>query len=145
MSGTTTAGGQRGVTLMELMIVIVVVSILASIAVPTYTSYVVRAQRSEGRNELMATASALERCFTRLNSYSDASCAASTALPRTVAEGRYQIEANVLTAGAYTLHAVPQGRQSAKDTDCKTLTLDSRSQKGVAGGATKTAVYCWSR
>jgi type IV pilus assembly protein PilE len=136
---------QRGVTLMELMIVIVVVSILASIAVPTYTGYVVRAHRSAGRNELMATAAALERCFTRLNAYDAAGCDAAAALPRTVAEGHYQIQASTLTGGAFTLQAVPQGRQSAKDTDCKTLTLDSRSRRDVTGGAAKTAAYCWSR
>lgn len=39
---------QTGVTLIELMIVLVIVSILIALAVPTYQSYVLRSQLSEG-------------------------------------------------------------------------------------------------
>jgi prepilin-type N-terminal cleavage/methylation domain-containing protein len=135
---------QHGVTLMELLIVVVVVGILASLATPTYERYVIRAQRAAGKSELMATASAMERCFARLNAYNDAGCTASAALPRTVAEGRYTLQAAVLTAGAFTLRAVPQGRQ-VNDTQCKTLTINQQNARGVTGGATETAQYCWAR
>ena len=39
---------QRGFTLIELMIVIAIVGILASVAIPTYQGYLIRAQVSEG-------------------------------------------------------------------------------------------------
>jgi type IV pilus assembly protein PilE len=135
---------QRGVTLMELLIVMVVVSILSSLAVPSYQRYVTRAQRSAAKSDLLATSAALERCFARLNAYDHVDCDAAGALPRTVAEGRYQIRANALTAGAFALWAVPLGAQT-RDTDCQTLTLDNRNQRGVTGGATQTGPQCWAR
>ena len=44
---------QRGFTLIELMTVIVVVAILASIAVPSYRNYLLRAQRTEATTALL--------------------------------------------------------------------------------------------
>src|SRR5690606_15122717 len=55
---------QRGFTLLELMITVVVVAILASVAYPSYTDFVVRSKRAEGKAALLDAAQALERHFT---------------------------------------------------------------------------------
>jgi type IV pilus assembly protein PilE len=136
---------QRGVTLMELLTVVTVLGILTSVSVPTYRDYVIRAQRTEAKSALMAQAGALERCFTRFNAYNDDDCPAFDELPRTLAEGRYRLQFDgTETAGTFTLEAVPLGGQ-AEDTDCQTLTLDQRGNRGVTDGATDTTARCWSR
>ena len=54
---------QRGITLIELMIVIAILGILVSIAYPSYTQYVQRSNRSEGMNELVRIANMQEQFF----------------------------------------------------------------------------------
>lgn len=130
---------QRGVTLIELMIALIVLSILVSVAVPGYRQQVIRTHRAEAKELLLTDAAALERCFMNLNAYNAAGC--PTAFPRSVAEGRYQLQATI-TAGTFTLSAVPQGLQ-ANDSRCKTLTLNHQMVRGVSGGATQTAEHCW--
>jgi type IV pilus assembly protein PilE len=133
------ADRQRGVSLIELMIALTVLAIVVSVAVPGYRQQVIRTHRAEAKQLLLSEATALERCFMNLNAYNGSGCPST--FPRSMAEGRYQLT-GTLTAGTFTISAVPQGEQ-AKDMKCKTLTLTHRMAKGVAGGATQTAEWCW--
>ena len=58
---------QKGVTLMELLIVVVIVGILAAIAYPSYRAQVMRSHRSDAKIALERAAQTLERCFTNSN------------------------------------------------------------------------------
>jgi type IV pilus assembly protein PilE len=132
----------KGVTLMELLVVMTVVGILASIAIPTYRNYVIRANRADAKAALLATAGALERCMTRFNSYAeDDGCA--VALPVLSPEGKYEISAATQTSTTFELLAEPQEGQ-AGDTQCGIFTLNHANAKGVAK-ATETWQRCWGR
>ncbi len=135
---------QRGLTLIELLTTMVVIGLLASIAVPGYRQVMLRAGRSEAKVELLQTASALERCYSRYNAFNSPQCAGQVSLPRLTESGRYQIVAANLDDGDYRLRALPQGGQ-AEDGECRTLTYDSAGHKGVADGAAQSAAFCWSR
>lgn len=136
---------QRGITLIELLIVVVVVGILAAIAIPSYRQYVIRVTRTDATRELLSVAQRLERCFSRTNDYTrvDDVPTACVTLPYTNAEGTYRIE-NVaaMTATTYSIRAVPQGGQ-ADDTLCGSFTLNQLGQQGVTGTSAGDPRGCW--
>ena len=129
----------RAFTLIELMIVVAVIAILAAIALPSYTNYVTRTNRAEGRTVLLGTAQALERCFTRFSAYNDGNCA--VAFPVTSENGTYVVTAPTLTATAFSLTATPQGAQATRDTECANLTYTQSGVRGISGSG--TVDECW--
>lgn len=133
---------QRGFTLIELMIVVVIAAILLSVAVPSYLSHVERTRRSDGQQALLDTAQRLERCFSTYGSYDHADC--PVALPIESDEGNYEIASapSTINAADFTLVADPQGAQT--DDECGSLTLDQAGTRGVSGAdAGVTADECW--
>ena len=59
----------HGITLIELMIVLVVISILAAIAYPDYREFVARAKRTEAKTALLQIATNQERFYLQNNTY----------------------------------------------------------------------------
>lgn len=136
---------QRGITLIELMVVCMIVAILAAIAIPAYRAYVIRANRTDGKTALLSTAANLERCFTNSTpyAYDSATCTAAVTLPFTEATGNYTIS-GVVTPTTYTLTATPQGGQ-ASDTECANLVINQAGQQTVSGTMSATPERCWRR
>lgn len=54
---------QRGVTLIELMIVVVIVAILVALAIPAYQDYTIRSQAAEGMQMAAAAKTAVEEFY----------------------------------------------------------------------------------
>ncbi len=67
---------QKGFTLVELMIVVVVVGILAAVAVPAYGSYVLRGKLTEAMTELAAMRVRLEQYYQDNRTYAGFDCTA---------------------------------------------------------------------
>ena len=143
IGNTETEMKQRGFTLIELMTVIVVVAILASIAIPAYTEFVERTRRGDAKQALVGAQQALERRFTRFGTYNNASCDIANALGGGYESENayYAISGNVL-ATSYTLQAVPLGGQ-ADDTDCANYGLTNTGAKTITGD--KDVDQCWNR
>jgi type IV pilus assembly protein PilE len=147
MRPMNTRAHMRGVTLVELMVVVVVLAIISSIAVPTYRKYLIRAQRSEGKIALLQLQTAEEKFYLQNNTYTDKVTDSSTAespglgLPGTSETGKYRVTVVTGVGGqTYIATATPEKGQT-DDKDCAKLTVDERGVRGISG--TKTPEFCW--
>lgn len=62
---------QRGFTLMEVLITIVIVGILSAVAIPQYTQYVTRSRTAEAFSALGAAQAAAEQFWSNTRSYAN--------------------------------------------------------------------------
>lgn len=137
----------RGVTLIELMVVICILGILAAIAVPTYRRYLLRSQRTEAKIALLQLQTAQEKFYMQNNAFTDKVSDASPTglgLPNTTETGKYDIKVT-LGADAQTFDATAAphaGGGQTDDKECGTFTINNRGTKGLTGG-TKDAQFCW--
>lgn len=138
---------QKGITLVELMIVIVVVSILATIAIPGYQQYVMRSKRVTAEGDLYAFKNSMQRFFAENNTYVGTSAAVPGApiaalfpdqSPIDSDTPAYNLTITAASATAFTLQATPIGGQT--NDDCGNLTLTSTNVRGVSSS---TVANCW--
>jgi len=151
MNLRTIRARMRGITLVELLTVIVILSVLMSIAVPTYRRYLIRSQRSEAKIALLQLQTAQEKYYGQYNRYTDKVTAKSTAttpglgLPGVTETGKYDIEVTDIGDGGqtYEASATPHaGGGQTDDKDCGTFTINERGVRSNSTGAGHVQ-NCW--
>ncbi|MBL4607775.1 MAG: type IV pilin protein [Pseudomonadales bacterium] len=142
---------QKGFTLIEVMIVVSIIGILASIALPSYQNSVSKARRTDAMSALQGLAQAMERHYMTAGAYTAAAAGAadtgaptifSTKSPIDGSQTFYNLTISVATPTTYTLTADPANGQEGDGN----ITL---SQTGARGwdkdddGAYAATENCW--
>ncbi len=137
--GISGANKIRGFTLIELMIVVAIIGILAAIAYPSYTNYVLRTKRAECQGQMVSLAGFLERRHSTAGRYDAGTDPTSGAngfsCPADGGTETYALSMKSLNANDFEIEAKPTAGQ-ANDA-CGTMTLTD------TGAKTPTTGKCW--
>lgn len=143
----------KGFTLIELMIVATIVSILAAVAVPAYSSYAARSKRAMAKGFLVEAAGRQERHFQEYKRYTSSLLdlgypadplyldGAGNLLVVASGNALYELTAEQTEALDFKLVASAIEQQAVDDNTCTTLTLTHRGDKGVGIG--ESVASCW--
>ncbi len=130
---------QRGVTLMELMIVLTVIGILTAIAVPSYRDQVNKGNRAEARSLMYEVLQKEERFYSDNGTFTTDLTQLGYPAFLTNSHGSHTITVAVGVTGVLT-SSVNVTATASNDAKCATLTLAS-NQATSATGTTPTT--CW--
>jgi type IV pilus assembly protein PilE len=141
---------ERGMTLMELMTVIVILGILTAIAVPSYRSYLRRANRVDATSALLRVAAAQEKFYLQNNTYADTDTMAKAPPDGlgigSTEQGYYTlaiISDDLTTEFLVTATAVDDGPQ-ATDAACNSFTIDQAgTRKAKSKADAESTAACW--
>lgn len=150
---------QLGFTLVELMIVVAIVGILASFAVPSYTDYVVRSKRALAQQLMLEIASKQEQFMLDNKTYAnglnqlgyngfiigmDSNGNEVTFSSENELEYAFGLwPSETLASGtvvAWELYAFPWAAQGTRDTKCGRLLLDEAGTQDAYYGS---STDCW--
>jgi type IV pilus assembly protein PilE len=147
---------QRGFTIIELMVVVVVVAILSAIAYPSFVDSLRKGRRSDAMSALAGVQQAQERWRANNPAYA-ANMAAPGGLgqPTTSASGYYNITILSDPAPDATTYAITaaagSGSKQEADTNCKVMGIQAQGGRIRYGGGSSSPPNwddpdkCWAR
>lgn len=129
----------KGFTLTELMIVVAIVGILASVAYPSYVNHVTTSSRLEAMNALLDVANRQEQFFADNHAYT--TVLNNIGVEALTETGLYRI--SIVSDGTtFTATATPEvGTVVADDAACAAFNITDAGLRGATG---KLGRDCWN-
>jgi type IV pilus assembly protein PilE len=129
----------RGMTLIELMIVVAILGIIAAIGYPSYLEHVKKTRRAEGMGELLELADRMERHYSDTGSYDQTDgtdMTAATIYRSTTENGYYTLSIAAGTNNVqFSASATPTSKGQQNTDKCGTFTITSQGLKTISGTA----------
>lgn len=146
MTAMTMRKIQNGITLVELLVVVVIISILASFAYPSYLESTRKSRRADATIALTDLASRMERHYSEHNTFATATIASNPATDLLTStsspDGHYTLSIEAKSATTYTIKAeIAADGGQVGDTKCGDFSLTNTGLKTVSGS--ESASYCW--
>jgi type IV pilus assembly protein PilE len=120
-----------GVTLMELLVVVVIIGILSAIAYPSYRQYVSKAKRNEAKAALLQIATLQERFYLQNNTYTTdmTNLGFAAAGCNMTDAGTYSVCVDAADPNTFAATATYQIADD-EATKCSTFTINGAGTKG---------------
>ena len=126
-----------GMTLIELVIVMAVIGILTTMAMPSYRGYMLRVHRTEAIRMLLQSSMCQQRVYASKGNYDTGQCHQNSE------QKRYQVtyEPPNTLGQTYVAVATPSGAQLSDR--CGSLTLDQNGTRGISAKGSNV-IKCWN-
>lgn len=127
----------QGMTLIELVIVVTLVAILMSLAIPAYTHHSLRVHRSEAIRLLLQASICQEHVYASSGNYDTSRCTPNSDF------NRYQLgyQSENTQSQSYTATATPTGAQT--EDACGSLSLDQSGLRNISAAGVSVS-KCWN-
>jgi len=138
----------QGVTLIELMTVVIIVGILASIAVPSYRRYLLRSQRTDATTALLRIQSGEEKYLVQWGVYTtklkEKLADKGLGLSDTSEQGLYSLTVEPTGTGYIATATAISTKGQKDDKTCQTFTIDQAGVRGAKdASSTDKTTECW--
>ncbi|MDO6424687.1 type IV pilin protein [Saccharophagus degradans] len=138
---------KKGFTLIEVLVVLAIIGIIASLAVSSYSDSVQKTRRADGKSAVLQAAALQERWYAQNQQYTTEIADIGGA---TSSEGFYSLTVSNILSGVtcddftcYTITATAVGAQ-ASDSECGILSVDNLGRKkSYRLGTTTETQDCW--
>ena len=134
---------QNGFTLIELLITVLILAILATIAYPTYQTYILNSRLENARADLLSITRSLEEYYTRHHSFSTLNDALNNPREINLKQNDYfdiVVDQTNTTADEYVLRANPKASKNPHEVRYLVLERGNITVCTPASGGTSNCV-----